>query len=407
MPTFHRLRLTSTAVLATSAVVLGALAPVATASEPPVLSKPYEWTEDFDSADALDGWLIFNQPDYLNKNVTVTPDAVEVRDGMLVITTARHCIEKDGDPLTDANIVETPCPENMITRYTTGRLHSDWVASGFFTVNVRAKFHTGGVKGVRSAIWMQNDQPACHAGATDSSYGELDIIEHYSWPWRSKHSPATVHFGCNESGTIRDGRVFSEGKDIAENWHTWTLQTTTDDLRFSIDGKPILHESGPPFDEKEHITPADLDISDEKYREILSRPYRLILNQYVEVKDWAHPASDSDPFPVRQMFVDSITLKGQPFTAEELNPPTTPTDEPTTPTTPTDEPTTPATPTDEPPVPGSSTPTGQNSWTLLGGAFTAIIGALSVFTLVALPIIGWLHSTVQLNALLRSISFRM
>ncbi|MEZ2190557.1 hypothetical protein [Corynebacterium sp. CCM 9204] len=374
MPTSRTARRSVTAAAVITAFSLGSLAPVhAGATTPTVYDGPYQWVEEFDSPESLNRWTIFDQPDYKNEKLVLTPDAVQVRDGMLEITTARHCISEQGEALTEDNIVEDPCPEGKITRYTSARLQTDWIATGVFTMETRAKIVTGGEDGLRSAIWMQNNHRTCSRGDSDSLYGELDLVEHYSWPWRSKQSVSTVHFSCDENGTKRAGRIFTEGKDLADEWQTWKVETSPDALKFFVNGKPALYDDTPPYDERDHITFDDLRTTDKQFTKILDQSWRIILNQYVENQSWAHPASDADPFPVRKMYVDRITLEGRPLTDDELG-------------------IAPA-----PPASGSSSQLPDSS----GGILGALVGILTLIALIAFPIAGWLHTRAATPTIFR------
>ena len=66
------------AVTGSLAVGMGLLATPALAAEGPDLDEPYRWVEEFDSWEALDGWNIFNQPDYNNDDALYTSYQIEV-----------------------------------------------------------------------------------------------------------------------------------------------------------------------------------------------------------------------------------------------------------------------------------------------------------------------------------------
>lgn len=319
-----RATVAAAAVSAAAAVVLGLTPAPASADEAPDLTSPYTWVEEFDSPDALAGWNIFNQPDYNNPDALYTADALDVVDGQLVITTRRHCVDEDIDLsvrenhhlLTDENASVTPCPPGQFQKFTSGRLQSPDIARGEFDVSVTATIHTGDVNGVRSAIWLQNDQQACSSGDPDTLYGELDLVEHFSHDARAPWSPSNTHLGCapwKQNGTNNAPRELWVGDSLVDNEHTWSASTSREGVAYFFDDDPIDRQSWRNDVTLGHATVDDFDLDQGMYDRILDRPWKLILNQKVENAAWTHPRSADEDFPVRTMVVDRIEVAGRPF----------------------------------------------------------------------------------------------
>ena len=312
------------AVTGSLAVGMGLLATPALAAEGPDLDEPYGWVEEFDSWEALDGWNIFNQPDYNNDDALYTRDALTVVDGQLVITTRRHCVDEDIDLhdrsnhhlLTDDNASVAPCADDEYEKFTSGRLQSPDIARGEFDVSVTASIETGDTRGVRSAIWMQNESAACSADSTQA-YGELDLVEHFSHEARSVWSPSNTHLGCRplgQNGTNNAPRELRVGPEITGETHTWSASTTRDQVAYFFDGEPIDRESWRHDTVLGHAQVDDFNLAQWDYDEILNQNWKLILNQKVENAEWTKPASPDEDFPVRTMTVDRVEVNGTPFT---------------------------------------------------------------------------------------------
>ncbi|MBI8990143.1 hypothetical protein [Corynebacterium meridianum] len=315
----------------------GVVTPLAFAAEPSILS-PEGYHEEFDSPESLDGWRVLNRNDYRNPKMVFTPDAVSVEDGKLIITTARHCVDSLDDALTDDNVSEEPCGEKM-TRYTTARVESPWFEGGDFSVEVKAEIFEPAQKGVRSAIWLQNDQPYCTGDDTTPYYGEIDMLEHYSYPGSYERAPITVHLGCNvakkkrigrdsrqlwlpRQGVEQDAPLPTSGYPSVWNTpYTWKVYVNDEDLTFTIDGFDV--DEDPETGEiGKHINHKSTSMSQGLWSGIMARPWRLILNQRVEDQDWAVPAADTDPFAVRRFEIDFVNIE---YPQPESTTPATPT----------------------------------------------------------------------------------
>lgn len=288
------------------------------------LDQPFTWIEEFDSPDALDGWNIFRRTDYNNPDALYTDRALSIEDGKLIITTQRHCVDEDidlSDPathrlLTDENAQVEPCGPEQFQKFTSGRVQSPDVARGEFDVSVTASFDTGDVNGVRSAIWMQNDHPACSSGPQDSLYGELDLIEHFSYGDRAPWSPSNTHLGCaplGQNGTNNAPRELRLAESLSGQRHTWRARTSAAGVGYFLDDQPIDRRSWNNGDRLGHATVSDFNLSQGRYEQILDRPWKVILNQKVENAEWTQPRRADEDFPVRTMVVDRIVVTGKPF----------------------------------------------------------------------------------------------
>lgn len=291
---------------------------------PPDLSAPYTWVEEFESDDVLQGWNIFRQPDYGSDKVLYTEDALNIEDGQLTITTRRHCLDEDIDIseqanrglLNDSNAQVEPCAEGQFEKFTSARIVTPKIARGEFELSVTATLNTGGVEGVRSAIWMQNGQLACSNPESNGLYGELDLVEHFSYDLRAPWSPSNTHLGCDPgstNGTNRAPREVLLDESLDGVPHTWTVNTTKNGVEYYIDDEPIDRQSWRNDITLGHASVEDFGIDVETYDEMLDREWTLTLNQKVESADWARPRSADLDFPVRSMVIDRIEVTGQPI----------------------------------------------------------------------------------------------
>lgn len=316
----------SVIALGAATVLAAVAAPRAAEAQTPVpeLDQPFTWVEEFDSPDALDGWNIFRRTDYNNPDALYTDRALSIEDGKLIITTQRHCVDEDidlSDPathhlLTEENAQVEPCAPGQFQKFTSGRVQSPDVARGEFDVSVTASFDTGDVNGVRSAIWMQNDHPACSSGPQDSLYGELDLIEHFSYEARAPWSPSNTHLGCaplGQNGTNNAPRELRLAESLSGQRHTWRARTSTAGVGYFLDDQPIDRRSWNNNDRLGHARVADFNLSQGRYEQIIDRPWKVILNQKVENAGWTHPRRADEDFPVRTMTVERIVVTGEPL----------------------------------------------------------------------------------------------
>lgn len=300
----------------------------------PDLSEPYTWVEEFDSQDALRGWNIFRQPDYGSDKVLYTEDALSIDNGKLTITTQRHCVDEDfeiKDPanrgkLNDNTAQVEPCSPEQFEKFTSARIVTPKIARGEFDLSVTATLNTGGVEGVRSAIWMQNGEQACSSATNNGLYGELDLVEHFSYDLRAPWSPSNTHLGCDPesvNGTNRAPRELKLDESLDGVQHTWTVSTTRDGIEYFIDNEAINRQSWRNDVILGHAEIDDFGISAQTFDDIVDREWTLTLNQKVESAAWAKPRSSEEDFPVRSMVIDRIEVAGSPVISEDTPVPDT------------------------------------------------------------------------------------
>lgn len=317
-------RRTTLGVLGATAVLVGTLIPGVAAAQqpPPELGQPYEWVEEFDSEEALETWNIFQQPDYNYEDALYTEEALEVRDGKLIITTQRHCVDEDIDLSDAANHGELdedtaqvePCAPDEFQKFTSGRLNSPEIARGNFELSVTATMNTADQEGVRSAIWMQNGENAC--SRDDSGvYGELDLVEYFPHEARRPWSPSNTHLTCDEdgwNGTYDAPRELHLGESLNGVEHTWSVDTSGEQVAYFIDGDPINRETWNHENVLGHASREDFGLTAAGWQCVMDRPWTLTLNQKVENADWTHPTPADEPFPVRSMEIERVEVSGVP-----------------------------------------------------------------------------------------------
>lgn len=327
-------------VTAVATIALGVSVPAGAQAQAVNFSEPYTWVEEFESPDALDGWNIFRQPDYGNKDSLYTADALSIEDGKLTITTQRHCVDEDIDLtkranhslLNDETASVSPCGPDQFEKFTSGRLASPAIARGEFTVDVTATIQSGDVEGVRSAIWMQNTERACSTPNNNGLYGELDLVEHFSYDARAPWSPSNTHLGCNPAtGTNKAPRELKLDESLSGAPHTWSVSVDQNSVAYSLDGNPVNRKSWEPENVIGHATREDFGLSPAEYRDIIDQPWTLTLNQKVEYADWARPRASNLDFPIRKLIVDRIEVKGAPYAEDEIPGEPTPNDPPAEP----------------------------------------------------------------------------
>src|SRR5699024_6007747 len=173
---------------------------------------------------------------------------------------------------------------------------------GDFTLSVTATLNTGGVEGVRSAIWMQNGEAACSNANNHGLYGELDLIEHFSYDLRAPWSPSNTHLGCDPdsvNGTNRAPRELRMDESLDGVEHTWSVNTTKNGVEYFIDDQPINRQSWRQDVTLGHAAVEDFGLDVDTYDTIMDRGWTLTLNQKVESAAWAKPRSSQEDFPVR------------------------------------------------------------------------------------------------------------
>ncbi|MDO4911001.1 MAG: family 16 glycosylhydrolase [Corynebacterium sp.] len=273
-------------------------------------------------ADNSDTWYYATNTHYKGDNSSWTRDNFSVHDGVLDLALRRHCVETMSEALTDDNYQVEPCPSGKITRYSAPRLYSPQTKHENYVLTIRA-YITGDadrIDGVRSNLWMQNNQQMCNAAYPDSEYVELDLLEQYSSRQNTQY--ATSHVGCvkrtTANGTVYAPTQVQTRMNVSEGyydqWHTWSLQVFNNHIAYYLDGK---------FVGDRLVTRADFYDTADEYDKAMSNPLRLIVENMVETQMWATPVNDSKDFPDQHFLIDYIQM------AYEENPQEVPID-PTT-----------------------------------------------------------------------------
>lgn len=185
-------------------------------------------------------------------------------------------------------IIEARCEPWQQNRFTSARLitkgRADWLYGRF---EIRAKLPTG--RGTWPAIWMLPTVWNLGDGLWPDN-GEMDIMEHVG------HDPGTVHASMHSrfhqwrKGTQRTGTL--KVADAAEQFHTYALEWSAEEVRVLIDDTVIL-------------TARDDGRGWESWP--FNRPYYLILNLAVG-GDWGSVKGiDDSAFPQR-MEVDFVRV---------------------------------------------------------------------------------------------------
>ena len=171
---------------------------------------------------------------------------------------------------------------------------------------------------------MQN----CHHNPNaNDPYGELDIIEWYSYTpaytWSSTHATC-YHHGV--SGNWKNGwrtrriihsdehKAGSKSGSLAYEWHTWAVEYDGETVKYFIDDKPITaynyHAS--PTNHKDIERTPSVKLTTLADKELIKQTFdagwRFILNDYVEKDEEQKPISPSDTFPKQTMLIDYVRV---------------------------------------------------------------------------------------------------
>ncbi|MDO4909400.1 MAG: hypothetical protein Q3962_06090 [Corynebacterium sp.] len=280
-------------------------------------------------ADASDVWYYSTGTHYKGDNSAWTKDAFSIHDGVLDLKLERHCLDSESDAMTSANASVQPCTEGKITRYSAPRLYSPQIEHGNYVLTIRAKVTGDGdlMDGVRSNLWLQNDQQMCDNSYPDSEYSEFDLLEQYSSRQNTQY--ATTHVGCefnkdqNDYYPTRhqDQRQVPEG--FYDLWHTWSFQIFNNHIAYYLDGKLIGNHL---------VTKRDFINQKADYDKAIDHPTRLILENMVETMEWAGKVDNNVDFPNQHFLIDYVQL------AREVDPQPVPIDPTTVMPLPTDSP---------------------------------------------------------------------
>ena len=206
------------------------------------------YNEEFTTS--LSNWKVLqqNKDNYGKEHLAYSANNVAVTNGALQITTRRHCVSSVAEPLGDSNASQEPCPSGKMTRYQSGRVESGRVLDGHkpFRVEVRAKINWNGENGTRPAIWLRNSVTLANCSnnkQANDPYGELDMLEWYSWTptytWstthiRCYHSPSSQIWKTKGLGHSRENLIPSP-VTLANNWHVWATEYDGETVRFFVD----------------------------------------------------------------------------------------------------------------------------------------------------------------------------
>lgn len=135
-------------------------------------------------------------------------------------------------------------------QYTSARMNTtykrDWL---YGRVDVRAKTPTG--RGLWPAIWML---PTDWVYGGWPASGEIDIMELLG------HEPSkvygTIHWGQDAAHHLSSGGFYTlpNGASFANGFHTFTLEWSSDSLKWFVDGTRYhVERNGPPFDKRFHL----------------------------------------------------------------------------------------------------------------------------------------------------------
>ena len=292
-----------------------------------------------------DDWKAKTIPNHLGSYLSYLPKNISlVNNDYVQLTTRRHCVAKEGDPLTDTNATQGVCPANTIPQYSSGRLESDKIVDARkpFRAEIRAKINWNGLIGMRTALWMRNSetlQNCSNNPAANDPYGELDILEWYSsaqaYVWSSSHASCFFSHKRNSWRT----RLFAHrlehrpggmAASLAYDWHVWAIEFDGQKVRYYLDGKliPVSHYTVDDNTTVDVIDRTRFDESggypstmpDEDFaklnvnRQMLDQvfrakgPWYFILNEYVEWEPNLNPPSPTDNFPVQTTLIDYVRL---------------------------------------------------------------------------------------------------
>jgi beta-glucanase (GH16 family) len=155
------------------------------------------------------------------------PENLQVRDGALHLI-ARHELE--------AFTCESNTPKkNFSTQVTSAMVTTlgKW-DQAFGRFEVRAQLPTARVPGIATSFWMWPRDPTKY-GYWPAS-GELDLME-----WYSRHPDMILpyfHYTAQDGGTNQT--TYKCRLANVSDWHTYTLEWTTETLTMLIDGRTCL-----------------------------------------------------------------------------------------------------------------------------------------------------------------------
>ena len=301
---------------------------------------------EFKDRNIPSGWQSKKAINHLNSHLSYLQNNVSLVDGDYVrITTRRHCVNRIGDPLTDANATTGVCAAGKITQYSSGRLESNKLvdASKPFRAEIRARMNWNRLQGMRTALWMQKQQndvdtPICKNPGGSAPYGSLLILEwfsstpSYAWPATniSCYYSQVNHEWTPRGFTHRlENIVGGQSKSLTHEWHVWTIEFDGTKVRYYMDGRliPVVHYR---IKDAQRISVVDNTRYDQYGNYLSTMPdedfsklnapsslikqgfendkWHFIFNDYVEWEPGLNPPSENSPFPVQTTEIDYVRL---------------------------------------------------------------------------------------------------
>ena len=282
---------------------------------------------------------------HLGSYLTYLPSSISLDGDHVILTTRRHCVNRKGDPLTDANATTGVCPAGKVTQYSSGRLESNKLvdASKPFRAEIRARMNWNRLQGMRTALWMlkqQNDvdTPICKNPGGSAPYGSLLILEwfsstpSYAWPATniSCYYSQVNHEWTPRGFTHRlENIVGGQSKSLTHEWHVWTIEFDGTKVRYYMDGRliPVVHYR---IKDAQRISVVDKTRYDQYGNYLSTMPdedfsklnapsslikqgfendkWHFIFNDYVEWEPGLNPPSEHSPFPVQTTEIDYVRL---------------------------------------------------------------------------------------------------
>ena len=291
-------------------------------------------------------WQSKKAINHLNSHLSYLHNNISLVNGDHVrITTRRHCVNRRGDPLTDANATTGVCPAGKVTQYSSGRLESNKLvdASRPFRAEIRAKMNWNRLQGMRTALWMQKQQndvdtPICKNPGGSAPYGSLLILEwfastpSYAWPATniSCYYSQVNHEWTPRGFTHRlENIVGGHTTSLTHEWHVWAIEFDGTKVRYYMDGRliPVVHYR---IKDAQRISVVDNTRYDQYGNYLSTMPdedfsklnipsalikqgfendkWHFIFNDYVEWEPGLNPPSEHSPFPVQTTDIDYVRL---------------------------------------------------------------------------------------------------
>ena len=282
---------------------------------------------------------------HLDSHLTYLPNNISLDSDHVKITTRRHCVNRKGDPLTDANATTGVCPAGKVTQYSSGRLESNKLvdASKPFRAEIRARMNWNRLQGMRTALWMQKQQndvdtPICKNPGGSAPYGSLLILEwfastpSYAWPATniSCYYSQVNHEWTPRGFTHRlENIVGGHSESLTHEWHVWAIEFDGTKVRYYMDGRmiPVVHYR---IKDAQRISVVDNTRYDQYGNYLSTMPdedfsklnipsalvkqgfendkWHFIFNDYVEWESGLNPPSEHSPFPVQTTEIDYVRL---------------------------------------------------------------------------------------------------